>query len=252
MYHSVIFGEKNTYGDWKIVPSSRPVINPPTQKTKILDIPGADGVLDISEALTGYPVYNNRAGSLEFMVLNDYEHYHWEHVYSEIVNYLHSKKTTMILEDDPAYFYEGRFHVNDWKSNKDWSTITIDYDVGPYKWQTVSSLEPSWEWDSFNFETDYIMSAVFKDIVVTPSKPFTFVFTYEHTGEATICPYFNVSGAANGLTVTVINPNIGKTTTQTITNGRKKYHNLLLFGGNSSMTITGNGTVSIDFRRGRL
>ena len=28
-YHSVVFGEKNTWDDWHLVPSSRPVINPP-------------------------------------------------------------------------------------------------------------------------------------------------------------------------------------------------------------------------------
>lgn len=65
MYHSVFFGGKNTWDDWHIVPSSRPVIKPPTKKTNYLDIPGADGNLDLSEALTGYPVYNNREGSIE-------------------------------------------------------------------------------------------------------------------------------------------------------------------------------------------
>ena len=71
-YHSVNFGDKNTWDDWKLVPSNRPVIDPPTQKTNYIDIPGADGSLDISTALTGYPVYNDRVGSIEFIVMNDY------------------------------------------------------------------------------------------------------------------------------------------------------------------------------------
>ena len=66
MYHSITFGSKNTWEDWHLVPTSRPLFLPPKQKKSITDIPGGDGVLDMSEALTGYPVFNNREGSFEF------------------------------------------------------------------------------------------------------------------------------------------------------------------------------------------
>ena len=48
MYHSVTFGDKNTWDDWRLVPASRPVFNPPAQKVKTLEIPGGDGVIDLS------------------------------------------------------------------------------------------------------------------------------------------------------------------------------------------------------------
>ena len=38
-----------------------------------------------------------------------------------------------VLEDDPEYYYEGRFSVNSWKSDKTHSSITINYSVAPYK-----------------------------------------------------------------------------------------------------------------------
>ena len=72
MYHSVTFGDKNTWDDWRLVPASRPVFNPPAQKVKTLEIPGGDGVIDLSQSLTGYPVYQNRTGSIEFIVMNDF------------------------------------------------------------------------------------------------------------------------------------------------------------------------------------
>lgn len=131
MYHSVTFGDKNTWDDWRLVPASRPVFNPPAQKVKTLEIPGGDGVIDLSQSLTGYPVYQNRTGSIEFIVMNDFKP--WHMAYSDIMDYLHGQKLRAILEDDPEYFYEGRFVVNAWKSEKDWSRITIDYDVGPYE-----------------------------------------------------------------------------------------------------------------------
>lgn len=63
--------------DWRLVPASRPLFNPPAQKVKTLDIPGGDGVIDLSQALTGYPVYQNRTGSIEFIVMNDFKPCTW-------------------------------------------------------------------------------------------------------------------------------------------------------------------------------
>ena len=167
MYHSVTFGDKNTWDDWRLVPASRPVFNPPAQKVKTLEIPGGDGVIDLSQSLTGYPVYQNRTGSIEFIVMNDFKP--WHMAYSDIMDYLHGQKLRAILEDDPEYFYEGRFVVNAWKSEKDWSRITIDYDVGPYKWSVLSSTD-DWLWDPFNFQNGVIRPALFKDIAVTDEK----------------------------------------------------------------------------------
>ena len=150
MYHSITFGDKNTWTDWHLVPSSRPVINPPKPKVQYVDIPGADGSIDLTESLAGRPVFSDREGSLEFYVLNDLDgvaDYNWSTVYEEIMAYLHGKFMRMSLEDETVtddgtrteYFYEGRFSVNSWKSNEDRSTITIDYRLGPYKYEKRSS-----------------------------------------------------------------------------------------------------------------
>ena len=48
MYHSITFGEKNTWDDWHLIPSSRPVFNPPVFREKFIDIPGVSGLLDLS------------------------------------------------------------------------------------------------------------------------------------------------------------------------------------------------------------
>lgn len=122
---------KNTWEDWHIVASSRPVFLPPPLKTGKLDIPGGNGSIDLSESLTGYPLFENSTGSLEFIVLNDY--LPWQETYSVISDYLHGQKLRAVLEDDPLYYREGRFTVNSWKSDKNYSRITIDYDIFPYK-----------------------------------------------------------------------------------------------------------------------
>lgn len=171
MYHSITIGDKNTWNDWHLISKVRPFFVPPTQKTKYVEVPGSNGSLDISESLTGYPVFNNREGSFEFTILQpddvlpnnpDYpedKFKSWAVTYSDILNCLNGKKTTAILEDEPEYYYEGRFSVTGYKPGDSASntrgTITISYNVGPYKWHKKKVTDP-WEWDIFNFENGII------------------------------------------------------------------------------------------------
>lgn len=272
MYHSITFGEKNTWDDWHLVPTSRPVFNPPSVKTKTLDIPGGDGVIDLTESLSGYPVYNNREGSFEFIVLNDFcqieETYEkWYEVYSSIMDYLHGQQMKAFLEDDADYYYEGRFAVNSWTSDKNYSKIVIDYNVGPYKW-------------SFG------LSNVFKNIAITPVKTI-FKFDKSVFGRAPVCPSFIVSTANNlGVSIRFINSKLGIDYSTTLSDGTTQVSDIVFFGDkvtiylqciipsyaysnlldSSESTIldsNGNaiigqalsevtGTVSIDFKPGRL
>jgi len=252
LYHSITFGDKNTWDDWQIVPSSRPVFNPPSLKRKLLDIPGADGSIDLSESLTGYPVYENREGSLEFIVMNGYKE--WYQAYSDIMDYLHGRTMRAILEDDREYFYEGRFTINEWKSSKDRSQIIIDYNLGPYKWLTHASLD-DWEWDTFNFYTGIIPASKFKNIPVTD--------TYEsHTfekglfGRAPVCPLFIVSTVSgNGMYIRFINNRLGIDITKLVQNGTTQIPDFLFLGDTVTVyfkCVSGTGTVSINFRQGRL
>lgn len=149
-YHSITFGDKNTWTDWHLVPSTRPVVNPPKPKTQYVDIPGADGSIDLTDSLAGRPVFSDREGSFDFIVLNDYNidnyDYNWIDVYTEILQYLHGRRMTMFLEDDPEYYYEGRFEVNNWTTDANNSTISINYVLNPYKYRrntpfTAAALE---------------------------------------------------------------------------------------------------------------
>lgn len=137
MYHSITIGNKNTWDDWYLIPSSRPLFSPPAPKTVYVDVPGADSSLDLSDVLTGYPTYSNREGSIEFYVMHDHwleAGKNWADCYSELMAYLHGRNYRAVLEDDPDFYYEGKFKVDDWKSNNDYSTISINYNLSPYKY----------------------------------------------------------------------------------------------------------------------
>lgn len=283
MYHSITFGDRNTWDDWHLVPSSYPAFAPPSLKKKTLDIPGGDGVIDLSEALTGYPVYENREGSFEFYVMNGYKS--WYETYSDIMDYLHGQEMKAILEDDKEYYYAGRFTVNQWKSDKNWSKITIDYSVGPYKWMIRSVLD-DWLWDPFNFKNGIIFTKVFKDIAVS-SVSEEHVFEKKFFGRAPVCPTLTISTTKGlGMSVRFVNPKLGTDVTKTISDGTTQIPEFIFYGdtvtmyfqcvipdsaysalldssGNAILDSSGNeitgqalsevsGTVSIDFRQGRL
>ena len=233
MYHSITFGDKNTWDDWHLVPTSRPIFAPPDVKTKTLDIPGADGELNLNELLTGYPVFRNRQGSMEFIVVNGY--WSWDVAYSTIMNYLHGKPLKAILEDDPAYFYEGRFSVSDWKSDKSWSLITIDYSVYPYKKELVSSVE-EWLWDPFNFESGVIRYT--KDLPVNGELTVTIVGSPQRLNP--------IITASDAMTVE-FNGNH-----YSLVKGAQKVGQILFHEGENTLKFTGTGTVSVDYRGGML
>lgn len=253
MYHSITFGDKNTWDDWRLVPSSRPLFNPPAQKVKTLDIPGGDGLIDLSQALTGYPVYQNRTGSIEFIVMNDFKP--WHTAYSDIMDYLHGQTMRAILEDDPEYFYEGRFTVNAWKSEQHWSRIVIDYSVGPYKWSVLSSID-DWLWDPFNFQNGVIRAKFFKNIAVTTATT-TRRLAATLFGRAPVCPNFIVTSTARrGIHIRFVNSQLGLDVTKLLPDGTIQIPEFVFFGDQGATIYlwcdSGSGTVSIDFRQGRL
>ena len=216
MYHSINFGEKNTWSDWHLVPSSRPVFNPPSLKERYLDIPGGDGAIDLTEALTGYPVFNNRTGSLEFIVMNDY--WPWTEAYSTICDYLHGRKMRAVLEDDSEYYYEGRFKVNRWKSDKAYSLITIDYTVAPYK----KRLSPT----------------VINMVAGTDNNFSKYTITSDQYGIAPQCPKINVRTPQGvEMTLKFKNETLGILTTKTLSAGEQYFPDLVLYGDSVSCSV---------------
>lgn len=237
MMNGVIFGSKHSYRDWGLILKSRPVISPPSPKTVYIDIPASDGILDLTESLTGDVKYENRTITFEFAVLDARNR--WSNVYSEILDFLHGQHMKIILDEDPTYYYVGRLKVNEWMSDKKTSTIRIEGTVEPYKLETFSSLD-DWEWDSFNFETGIIRD--YKNIAVDG----TINFIVEG-GRKPIIPSFIVhSDDGFGMTVKF------KETTYSLPDGTSRILNIILREGRNVLYFTGNGTVSIDYRGGRL
>ncbi len=233
-YHSITIGEKNTWDDWHLIPSSRPEFSTPQVKTRFIDIPGMEGGgLDISEIHSGKPVFDNRTGSLEFVVMNGYGD--WETRYAAIRDYIHGKKLRAVLDDDPNFYYEGRFAMNPWKSDKAYSLIVINYDVSPYKKDLYGSMD-DWLWDPFDFKYGVINHAV--NLAVNGTLRTT-IYARDADEAPTILSSSAMTVRVNGETFAV-------------QQGTHRYPLMRLKEGINEFIFTGHGTVSIDYRGGML
>ena len=135
---------RNTWTNWKLAPSSRPVINPPEPKKEYVDVPGADGSIDYTEALTNVR-YQNRSGSWTFLIDNGY--WDWTVLYTEFMTLYQGKQVMVRLVDDPDYYYVGRIEVNQFNQNKDYSSFVINYTLEPFKIPLNSFMNRWWKWD---------------------------------------------------------------------------------------------------------
>ena len=151
--NGVTIGKKHSWNDWGLWLLNKPDIQPPEVKSVILDIPGADGVLDLTESLTGEVQYGTRKIEMELHLVDAVNR--WTGIYSKISNYLHGRQMRIVFDDDKAYYWEGRVYVKSWKSSRLHGIIALEAEVDPYKYELQASNEP-WKWDPFNFETGVI------------------------------------------------------------------------------------------------
>lgn len=104
-------------------------LNPPEKITNYKEIPGMDGILDLSELLAGDVVYGIRQQTLVFFV--PYE-LNFEHVKTQLSNFLDGRKLDYSFSWDPGYTYNGRFRVTEysgWRQGR----IAVEVDAYPYK-----------------------------------------------------------------------------------------------------------------------
>lgn len=243
-YHSIIIGDYNTWENWHIVPTSRPLVNPPGVETNYVEIPGADGALDFTETLTGKPVYKNREGSWEFVVLNDYQN--WSDLYNMLLSTIHGKEFDIVLEDEPEYVYHGRLVLNEWKSEEHNSKITIDYVIEPYK-KRSSTYVDDWKWNDLTCDTD-VYTVFYGSFTVNGKRYRNFYnpLTYETTIKLTCTSELTMQriNTAYAGTGDIINLSIGE-------NDIDEYV-YLLSPGNNPVLFEGNGVVSASYYKGDI
>ncbi len=103
-------------------------VSTPAAKIKEIEVPGMDGVLDITESL-GEVKYNNRDISFKFTTQS-------QDKIDTLINTLHGQKKKIILDRDDAFYYRGRCSVGDPVMNKNLLTIEMIATCEPYKYKS--------------------------------------------------------------------------------------------------------------------
>ncbi len=93
-------------------------LSPPEPKTTTVEVPGRDGVLDLTESLIGDVTYGNRSMTFTFLIV-DLEQF--EVVKTQVSNALHGRKFNFEMTMDPGYTYTGRFKINSYTHTATWS-----------------------------------------------------------------------------------------------------------------------------------
>ncbi len=132
----IMFGNYHSWNDFQLILASK-TIGTPSPKTETIDIPGGDGVLDLTEYF-GEPKYGNRKLSFEFSSVVIPEDF--MSLFSMVQNALHGKKMKITLDDDPGWYYIGRISVSEWKVDRNIGKLTIDCDCEPYKYKLEKTV----------------------------------------------------------------------------------------------------------------
>lgn len=127
----------NTWTDWHLIPSSRPSIGQAAVDENFIEVPGEDGSLDTSDYFGNTVTYSNRKGTLDFIIANGFDAI--ETVRENMIKTLHGKYMKMKLHDDPNYTYQGFFKVGNLTPSAMYTSITIEYELQPYKTYTNGS-----------------------------------------------------------------------------------------------------------------
>lgn len=221
----------HTCRDWKLAWESYSISAAEAQ-TYTIDIPGMDGVLDLTESL-GDVKYKTRKINLVFNFIGKHD-IKMQHV-SEIKNIINGQTVKVVLDIDKNFYWQGRARVTFTNDSYWLSKIEIEIEVDPYKYEKVSSLE-DWKWDEFSFKDGIIRN--YKDLKVNGTLKLIIPGRRKKT-----YPYITCSKEMDLKF---------KNNIYNLPAGKVQAFGILLEEGNNILEFIGNGTVSVEYRGGSL
>lgn len=211
----ITFDGIHSYDHFALILTSKN-IGQPTVKTEYVEVLGADGQLDLTEAF-GDIKYNNR--KLTFIFSISEFNQDWTTAYSRVLNALHGKKMKIVLDDEPEYYYLGRVNVSDYTSSKRIGNIIIEVDAEPYKYKQTLTI-----------------------VTRTISGTLTVDF---YNSRKTVVPKFVTNAQVqivynNGNTYTIAG------------SGTHIIPNIIFKQGMNTLTFNGTATVAVQYQEGDL
>lgn len=237
----VATGEKyHTLNDWGLAIGNTDYIGDVERESYYIDVPGADGFLDFSEAITGRRIFKSRPISIELggkKPRND-----WDIFLSDLRNIVEGREIKVVFDNDAGFYWTGRATVQGFKRNRELGTLTLTIPkADPYKYNVADSTE-DWLWDSFDFETGIIDEGA--EITVKTGETRTYTIVPDLMPFVPTI-YVSVLGA-DGLKMTA-NGEVYQ-----LTKGKNRFADIVVNIEDVLLSFTGSGTLSIQYRRGSL
>ena len=201
-------------------------------------VEGRDGLVDLSNAF-GRVYYKNRDWTL------DMKHFdpstNWHTIASQVNGRFHGKKLTFIFDNDPNYYWLGRFTVGAYVSDQGEGTLPIGISTQPYKYK----LNPTEK--TFTVSGETTINLPNADMWTCPTMQVSSDMTIKFSGVTDPAARGLVGIGIVGQMVVGYDGYI----TATIT-GTAKIPQFLIPQGGTTVVVTGNGTIKFTYQEGVL
>ena len=211
----VYFGSIHSFRDLNLI--LEPFTPTPAEpQTNFLQVPGRDGVLDLTEA-NGEVKFNSRNFSIPFTIVPGDDLTFDERV-SKVSSLLNGVQCKITFERDPDFYWIGRCAVEKYAQNKNIGQVVIKATVNPYKLKQNAT------------ETTIALSGAEQSVTLANSR-MAVVPTITCTDRTVI--------TFGGETFT-------------LEAGTHKLPGIRLVEGDNALKLSGTGTVTITYQEGAL
>ena len=126
---------KNEYG---LLLASK-TISAPSVRTNMIVVPGRDGAIDATDALTGEPTYDTRIISISLFGIKSISGKEWPVAVSDFCNAFHGKKVKVFFPEDSAHYYSGRLSVGEIKLDGGRQLLPVEIICDPWKYKNAKT-----------------------------------------------------------------------------------------------------------------
>lgn len=216
VWDSLWFGEHNTWQNWHLF-TTKLEIDPPEVKTNYIELGGANGTVDLTEALSERPVYKDRKIVATFWTRRG-DRQERERLLQQVTEAIHGRRMKIRVPDYPGGYFMGRITVKGIVRKNAYTEFSVEAVCDP------------WRYDNEETVRTYTVNGAQE------------VALYNY-GAATLCPDIAVTGTVtftcNGVTTTA-------------SDGTYKIATFKLFEGENIIGLSGSGTLTLRYRRATL
>lgn len=129
MKNRIVVGGRDLLSCYGLVMEDGFVLGAPAPKARMLELPGRDGSLDVTESF-GDVLYEDREQEFVFGAVGSLD---FEKTKTDVARYIHGRVHDYQLSMDPGYTYRGRFAIDEWYTLMRVGKIKVKVTANPYK-----------------------------------------------------------------------------------------------------------------------